>query len=76
MHSGYYWAEQWKLSADRKTIAENGTPVIVFGEYRYGKTPPWKALIMNVKAADLTEEDITTEIKKYLPEKKVQLSSQ
>ena len=72
----YNWAEQWKLSSDRKTIAENGTSVIVFGEYAYGKTPPWKKLITNENATALLEEEVTTVIKKYLPEKKVQLSLQ
>lgn len=71
----YNWAEQWKLSPDRKTVTENGTPVIVFGEYAYGKTPPWKKLITNPNATDISEEDLTSVIKKYLPEKKVQLSS-
>jgi hypothetical protein len=72
----YYWAEQWKLSPDGKTIAENGTPVIVMGDYAYGKTPPWKKLMKNLHAADLSERELTVVVKKYLPEKKMQLSSQ
>ena len=71
----YNWAEQWKLSFDRKSIAENGTPVIVFGEYSYGKTPPWKKMIKDVHAADVSDNDLQQVIGKYLPEKKVQLSS-
>ncbi len=65
----YNWAEQWKLSPDRKTIAENGTPVIVFGEYAYGKTPPWKKLLSDVHAADISETEMNEVIKKYMSQK-------
>jgi hypothetical protein len=71
----FNWAEQWKVASDRKTIKENGTPVIVYGDFAYGKTPPWKKLITNVHATDLTEKELTEMIEKYLPGKKVQLSS-
>ena len=54
----YYWAEQWKLSPDGKTVAENGTPVIVMGEYAYGKTPPWKKLLKNVHASDVSDSEL------------------
>lgn len=66
-HWIYDWAEQWKLSPDRKIIAENGTPVIVFGQYLYGKTPPWKKLITYLNATDISEEELRVIIKKYLP---------
>jgi hypothetical protein len=71
----YNWAEQWKVAVDSKKITGNGTPVIVFGDYSYGKTPPWKKLISNVHATDLSEKELTEAVEKYLPEKKVQLSS-
>jgi hypothetical protein len=72
----YNWAEQWKIASDRRTVTENGTPVIVFGDYAYSKTPLWKKLIGNLHATDLPEKELTGTIGKYLPEKKVQLSSQ
>ena len=62
----YNWADQWKLSPDRKTVAENGTPVIVFGDYSYGKTPPWKKQTINIHAVDVPEETLKQEIEKYL----------
>lgn len=38
----YQWIDQWKLSPDRKTIAQYGTPVIIFGMYDYApKIPLW-----------------------------------
>jgi hypothetical protein len=62
----YNWAEQWRLSPDRKTIAKNGTPVLVFGDYAYGKTPPWKKLARNEHVTDLKEEDLARVIGKFL----------
>ena len=62
----YNWAEQWKLSPDRKTISENGTPVVVFDEYRYGMTPPWKKLLKNPNATSLSEEEVASQVMKYL----------
>jgi hypothetical protein len=71
----YYWAEQWKVAPDKKTIIENGTPVIIFGDFAYGKTPPWKNLLGNMHAADVSEAEINSAIAKYQPEMKVQPSS-
>jgi hypothetical protein len=65
----YYWGEQWELSPDRKTVAKNGTPVVVFGEYAYGKNPPWKKLAEDVQATDIPEKEINEAIDKYLPKK-------
>ncbi|MDP4220664.1 MAG: L,D-transpeptidase [Bacteroidota bacterium] len=72
----YNWAEQWKLSADRKTVATEGTPVIVFGDYAYGKTPPWKKLTSDSSATSLSDKEVTGAVARFLPQKKVQLSSQ
>jgi lipoprotein-anchoring transpeptidase ErfK/SrfK len=38
------FAEPWVLSDDRRTVIAHGTPVVVFGEYAYDATPPWKRL--------------------------------
>ena len=38
----YDWATLWILSRDRTRVLAKGTPVIVFGDYAYGETPPWK----------------------------------
>jgi hypothetical protein len=40
----YGWGEQWTLSADRRTIVTPGTPVVVIGEYDFGKPPPWSVV--------------------------------
>jgi len=38
------WADQWKLSARTGAVIVTGTPVIIFGDYGYGKKAPWLLL--------------------------------
>jgi len=54
----YGWADQWMLSADRSRVEVDGTPVIVFGKYDYGKEAPWKHLATDYRAASLTESEL------------------
>jgi lipoprotein-anchoring transpeptidase ErfK/SrfK len=54
----YGWADEWKLSADRRQIITYGTPVIVFGEYIYGEKPPWKQLLIDHCATTLTNGEL------------------
>ena len=54
----YGWAEQWKLTPDGITVARPGTPVLVFGEYAYGKKPAWRRAWKDPEAATVTEEEI------------------
>ncbi len=54
----YRWADQWQVSQDGRTVERPGTPVLVFGSYRFGRTGPWRELATNpdlaaVKAAEL-----------------------
>jgi lipoprotein-anchoring transpeptidase ErfK/SrfK len=67
----YHWADQWKLSPERKFVAENGTPVIVFGNYSYGKIPLWKKLQRDPHVTDVTEKEIIDVKEKFLPGKKL-----
>ena len=46
----YDWVDQWKLDADHK-VTQEGTPVLVFGEYAWGKPAPWKRLPEDPEAA-------------------------
>ncbi len=62
----YDWADQWTLSSNRKTVASPGTAVIVFGEYSYGKTPPWKRLLVDPSATTISPEELKEVIGKYL----------
>jgi hypothetical protein len=54
----YYWAEQWILNNDGETIRAYGTPVIIFGEYKYGSPPPWKELTDNSDALTISIDEI------------------
>jgi len=63
----YGWADQWTLSADRRSVEAYGTPVIVFGKYDYGKQPPWKNLDTNYGASSVTGNELEEAIRLDLP---------
>lgn len=60
----YYWAEQWRLNAEQQLLAK-GTPVIVYGEYPFGKPRPWFVLAQDPKALDITEENLAEILKEH-----------
>lgn len=60
------WAEQWKLSSRTGAVIKTGTPVIIFGEYAYGKTQPWLNLPTDKLSILLTTDELA-EISSYLP---------
>jgi len=62
----YDWADQWILSADESTRLAHGTPVIVFGDYAFSKTAPWKLLPENPDATDVTLEEINILVDKNI----------
>lgn len=37
----YAWGREWKLDRRGWTVTENGTPVLIIGEYPQLETPPW-----------------------------------
>ncbi len=53
----YAWTDQWKLSPDGK-LAATGTPVVVFGEWAWGKRAPWKRLPEDSSACLLGPQEI------------------
>ncbi|GAA4320112.1 hypothetical protein GCM10023115_46940 [Pontixanthobacter gangjinensis] len=57
------WADMWEVKGSR--IARNGTPFMVFGEYDYSAEKPWIKLSQNMKANDLTQEELDT-LKEYV----------
>ena len=69
----YDWVEQWILTPDGNTRLAAGTPVIVFGDYKFGTTAPWKQLTTDASAVTLKESEIKQEIDKYLEEIKARL---
>ena len=62
----YGWADEWTLSTDRR-VETNGTPVIVFGDYAYGKEAPWKHLVTDSCAARVTGVELEETLRSYIP---------
>ncbi|MFA7273902.1 MAG: L,D-transpeptidase [Crocinitomicaceae bacterium] len=62
----YYWADQWKLTAQGQ-IAAYGTPILIFGDYPFEGRKPWLNLAKNKELLQLSEKDLMNEIKPYLP---------
>ena len=54
----YGWASSWQLAPDRRTILRDGTPVVVFGEWRYGRRAPWKRLPEDPGATRLGDDEM------------------
>ena len=52
------WADMWDVEGSK--VTRNGTPFMVFGEYDYTSDKPWIDLSQNMKANDLTQEEIIT----------------
>jgi hypothetical protein len=61
----YEWADQWVLRGTDNVLAQ-GTPVIVFGAYPFGKRKPWMALAEDAHALDISEEMLTSEVSPHL----------
>ncbi len=62
----YEWADQWVLADDGNTRLAHGTPVIVFGDYGFGKTAPWKLLPEDPTAATVTRAELDAELERYM----------
>jgi hypothetical protein len=37
----FSWGEEWKLDSKGWKISEQGTPVLILGQYRFDQPPPW-----------------------------------
>lgn len=57
----YDWVDTWILSPGEQLLAQ-GTPVLVFGEYGFGKTAPWKNLPTDKNAITITLESMQERI--------------
>ncbi|QCX53830.1 L,D-transpeptidase [Elizabethkingia sp. JS20170427COW] len=62
----YNWGEQWVLNPGGNSIKAKGTPVIIYGDYPWGKRRPWKNLFENPHANDVSEEDLEKIVAPYL----------
>ncbi|NAW52110.1 L,D-transpeptidase family protein [Elizabethkingia argentiflava] len=64
----YNWADQWILNKGGASVRAKGTPVVVYGEYPWGKRKPWRQLLENPTSNDLSEEKLTQIVSPYLIE--------
>lgn len=62
----YHWSDEWRLTADGREILDQGTPVVIFGEYAYGARPPWKLLPEDPAAATLSATEMADALRFYL----------
>lgn len=62
----YYWAEQWILTKDGVGVRAFGTPVIIFGDYKYGTPPPWKNVLSNPEECSVSVSEISELLKIHL----------
>lgn len=61
----YVWADQWVL-IDNENVKFKGTPVVIFGNYPFGKSKPWLQLVENPKALTIAVRDMEKVTKPYL----------
>ena len=54
----FVWADAWVLGVDRRTVARSGTPVVIFGNWKYGGRAPWKQLPEDPNATRLTDAEM------------------
>lgn len=64
----YDWADQWVLTKDGTKQLAKGTPVIVFGDYNWGGKKPWKMLIDNPEADQISVAELEKLIQENLSE--------
>ncbi len=60
----YNWADQWILKDG--ALAAQGTPVLIFGSYPFGKGKPWWKLVHDPDALQLTTDSLSKILEPYL----------
>jgi hypothetical protein len=54
----YDWVETWELSPDGKRVLQQGTPILLMGEYDWDQPGPWRSVAPETGAASVTIEQI------------------
>jgi len=62
----YNYADTWILNPGDATKKANGTPVIVFGDYPWGKRKPWRNLLNDPNSNNISVEEMTNLIKPHV----------
>lgn len=63
----YNWAEQWVLE-NKSKVKVKGTPVIVFGDYKFGVKGVWHQLVANPNITDISKSTLEEIVEPYLAE--------
>lgn len=61
----YDWADMWVLKNPQE-LAAQGTPTIVFGQYPWGSRRPWRAVLEDPHANDLSVSEVEAIVKPHL----------
>lgn len=56
----YDWAQQWQLDPSGNVVVKNGTPFMVFGEYKFEDAPHWFNLPITPSENELTTAELDT----------------
>ncbi len=62
----YNYADTWILNPGGATKKANGTPVLVFGDYPWGKRKPWRNLLNDPNANNISVEEMTNLIQPHV----------
>lgn len=54
----YRWCQSWTLAPNQRSVATEGTPVVIFGDYAWGTVPPWKRILDEPSGAQLSPEEL------------------
>jgi len=63
----YNWADQWVLS-DKHTVQVKGTPVIVYGDYKFGVKGIWYRLVENPEITTISKSELEAIAEPYVAE--------
>lgn len=55
----YSYADTWILNPGGATTKAKGTPVMVYGDYKWGKRKPWRNLLNDPNANNISVEEMT-----------------
>lgn len=64
----YNWADQWVISNDKKTVKVKGTPVIVYGDYKFGAKGIWHQLVEDPTVTTISKSALEAIVEPYLAE--------
>lgn len=62
----YAYADTWILNPGGATTKAKGTAVMIFGDYQWGKRKPWRNLLENPNANNISVEEMTQLIEPHI----------